>query len=480
MVAELISEPQTDKNLAEIQRVFDLQKQHQYDMSATSAQQRVARLRAFEEVFMRYRDRLAEAMLTDLKKPAIEVDITEIYPVVREIKTATTHIHRWMAPQSVATTIALLGTSSEVHHVSKGVVLIIAPWNYPINLLFYPLVSAIAAGNCVILKPSELAPKTAAVMAELIREAFDEREVAIFEGDAETAKALLRLPFNHVFFTGSPAIGKVVMQAAAVNLTSVTLELGGKSPVIIDQTANLNDAVGKICAAKFINAGQTCIAPDYVLIHESIEAAFVEKMKAHIAKGYGNDPKISESLARIVNSRHTGRIKNLLDEAVSMGANVVCGGPTDLDENYIAPTILTKVPVDAAIMSEEIFGPVLPIVTYRTLDEAIQFVQAKHPPLALYIFSSNRKNKKNILANTQSGDVCINDCALHFLNDNLPFGGHNNSGIGKGHGEAGFKAFSHSRGVLRQQTILNVFRIFYPPYTNFARRLFNLVIKLKL
>ncbi len=477
MPTEVLVSPQSAVNIAEIQRVFDLQRQHQYVMSITTARERVGRLRKLQKAIEAYRERLTIAMHTDYRKPAAEVDISEIYPVVREIKTAITHIDRWMEAKAVATPLALIGSNSEVQPIPKGVVLIISPWNYPVNLTFYPLVSAIAAGNCVILKPSEMVPHTSAVMAELVRETFDEREVAIFEGDAATATALLKLPFNHIFYTGSPTVGKIVMQAAALNLCSVTLELGGKSPVIIDETANIKDAVNKVAAAKFINAGQTCIAPDYLLIHESVAESFFEGLKNNVAKSLGQNPMDSVSYSRIVNARHTNRIKKLLDEAVSMGANMVFGGQTNLDDHYIAPTLLTNIPSDAQIMTEEIFGPILPVITFRNIDEAIEIVRAKYPPLAMYIFSSSRRNKKYILANTQAGDVCINDCAVHFLNDNLPFGGHNNSGIGKGHGEAGFKEFSHSRSVFRQQTFFNTFQFFYPPYTNFTRKLLNIVIR---
>ena len=373
-----------------------------------------------------------------------------------EANDAIKHLASWMKPTSVMPTLLTAGTSSQVKYEPRGRCLIISPWNYPLNLTFGPLVSAIAAGNTAIIKPSEMTPHLSAAMTKLVGELFPEDEVAIFEGEAAVSQALLELPFDHIFFTGSPAIGKVVMAAAAKHLTSVTLELGGKSPTIIDATADLDLAAKNIMWGKFTNAGQTCIAPDHIFVHRSVKDAFVAKTKVVLEKAYGKDGSApSEHLAHVVNARHTARVKALLDDAKAKGARVLFGGQVDEKINSIAPTLLDGISPDSKIMQEEIFGPLLPIFEFDSLDEVITKINAEPKPLALYIYSSDDAAVEKVLGETSSGGACVNHAVMQFAHGNLPFGGVNNSGIGNAHGLYGFRAFSHERAVMRTQLKLS-------------------------
>jgi aldehyde dehydrogenase (NAD+) len=409
-------------------------------------------------------------MWADYRKPAAEVDLSEVYPVVGEVRHAARHLRRWMKPKRVSTRLALFGSRSSIVHEPKGVVLIIAPWNFPFNLTLGPLVSAIAAGNCAMLKPSELTPESTACMRRILGDLFDEDEVAVIEGDATVAEALLRKKFDHVFFTGSPAVGKLVMKAAAEHLTSVTLELGGKSPAIVDATANVAEAARKIAWGKFLNCGQVCVAPDYALVHESVRDEFLAGVRAAI------DARGDAAHGWIVNERHAARVARLIDTAVERGARVVTGGTVRGRE--IAPTVLTDVPPDAPVMQEEIFGPVLPVVTYRTLDEAFETIERREPPLVLYIFSRARTVVREIVRRTRAGGTAVNHTMIHFYELELPFGGVGHSGIGKSHGFAGFEAFSNARGILDQKLPIAAIDFLYPPYTaKWKQKLIDLTIR---
>lgn len=454
----------------EIERVYEAQQQNRAAVAATTAAQRIAKLRALERAMLERRDEIRAAMWADYRKPASEVDLSEIYPVVGEARHAARHLRRWMKPKRVSTRLALFGASSRIVYEPKGVVLIIAPWNFPFNLTLGPLVSAIAAGNCVMLKPSELTPESTACMKRIIGDLFDENEVAIIEGDASVAEALLHKKFDHIFFTGSPAIGRVVMKAAAEHLTSVTLELGGKSPVFVDETANVAAAAKKIAWGKFLNCGQVCIAPDYALVHESIRDEFVAKLRESIeAMG-------SEARGIIVNERHASRVKRLIDTAVAQGAHAVIGGNANGRE--IEPTVLTDVAADAPVMQEEIFGPVLPVLTYRTLDEAFEIVSAREHPLVLYVFTRDRKRAREIIRRTRAGGTAINQTLIHFYEMALPFGGTGHSGIGKSHGRYGFEAFSNARGVLEQRLPFSAIELLYPPYgKKWQQKLIDLTVR---
>jgi aldehyde dehydrogenase (NAD+) len=445
-----------DRPLDEIERLYDLQQQNRAAVGATTAAQRIEKLRRFHDLVLARRDDIRAAMWEDYRKPAAEVDLSEIYPVVSEARHAVRHLRRWMKPRRVGTRLSQIGSRSWVRYEPKGVVLIISPWNFPFNLTLGPLVSAVAAGNCVIVKPSELTPASTACMKRLIAEMFDESEVAVVEGDAPVAEALLRKKFDHVFFTGSPAIGKVVMKAAAEHLTSVTLELGGKSPVIVDKTANLDEAAKKIAWGKFFNCGQICIAPDYLLVDESIRDEFLDKLRVSIAALGENSRGI------IVNDRHAARVKRLVDSAVAQGAQPVVGGACRGRE--IEATVLANVPADAAVMQEEIFGPVLPLLTYRTLDDAFRTIDAREKPLVLYIFSRDRRVVRTILDHTRAGGTAINHTLIQFYNLDLPFGGVGHSGVGKAHGFYGFEAFSNPRGVFDQRLPFSATELLFPPY----------------
>lgn len=442
--------------LEDIERIYDAQQRNRASIAATTAAQRIEKLRRFERLMHERRDEIRAAMWEDYRKPAAEVDLSEIYPVVSEARHSIRHLRKWMRPKRVSTRLALFGSKSTIVYEPKGVVLIIAPWNFPFNLTLAPLVSAIAAGNCAMVKPSEMTPASTACMRRIVSELFEENEVAIIEGDASVSAELLRRKFDHIFFTGSPAVGKIVMKAAADHLTSVTLELGGKSPAIVDSTANLDEAAKKIAWGKFFNSGQICIAPDYALVHESVRDEFVEKLRASTA-ALGD-----ASRGVIVNERHAARVKRLIDQAVEQGANVALGGSSD--GRRIDATVLTNVPPDSSVMREEIFGPVLPVLTYRSLDEAFAVIEGKEHPLVLYIFSRNRKVARRILQHTRAGGTAINHTLIHFFQLDLPFGGVGNSGVGKSHGFAGFEAFSNGRGVLDQRLPFSAIEMLYPPY----------------
>jgi aldehyde dehydrogenase (NAD+) len=444
--------------LDEIERIYDLQQRNRAAVGTTTAAQRIEKLKRFERAILDRRPEIRSAMWDDYRKPAAEVDLSEVYPVVTEARHAARHLRKWMKPKRVPTPLALFGSRSSVVYEPKGVALIISPWNFPFNLTLGPLVSAIAAGNCVMVKPSEMTPASTACMKRILADLFDEDEVAVIEGDASVAEALLRKKFDHIFFTGSPAVGKIVMKAAAEHLTSVTLELGGKSPAIVDASANLTEAARRIAWGKFLNCGQICIAPDYALVHESVRDEFLAKLRSSL------DSQGDASAARgwLVNDRHAARVRRLIDTAVEQGATLVMGGTGSGRD--IAPTILADVPPDAPVMQEEIFGPILPVVTYRTLDEAFAIINGKEHPLVLYIFSRTKSAVREILRRTRAGGTTVNQTLVHFYQLELPFGGVGNSGVGKSHGFHGFEAFSNPRGLLEQKLPYSSIELLYPPY----------------
>ncbi|MES3041446.1 MAG: aldehyde dehydrogenase family protein [Pseudomonadota bacterium] len=461
--------------MTSIQQAFDAQRDTALRLRQSTLAERKAKILKLRDAMLKYQEEIVQAGWADFRKPAAEVDLTEVLPVVAEANDAMRNLKAWMKPQGVWPSRMMIGTKGYMQYEPKGRCLIVSPWNYPVNLSLGPLVSAIAAGNTAIIKPSEMTPHAAAIISKIVREVFDPSEVTVIEGDAPVAQALLELPFDHIFFTGSPAIGKVVMAAAAKHLTSVTLELGGKSPTIVDETADIELAAKNILWAKFTNNGQTCIAPDHIYVHEKVRGAFVDACARVLKDVYGANPQASDSLARVVNSRHTGRINALLEDAVARGAKVLAGGQTDVGDSYIAPTLLGDIPADALIMREEIFGPLLPVISFTNLDEVVARINADAKPLALYVWSRNEANIKRVMQQTTSGGACINHCVVQFLHGNLPFGGVNNSGIGSAHGHHGFKAFSHERAVVRTRIMLA--KMFFPPYTPFTRKLISIFMK---
>ncbi len=465
--------------MEEIKRIFEQQSSHHWKISQTSSTERIKKLRKLKETIFAHKKDLQKAIHDDFGKNPSETDLTEVYPTISEINHSIKHLRQWMKPQTVKTPITLFGTHSEVRHEAKGVVLILSPWNYPFQLLMSPLVAAISAGNCVMLKPSSKTAQTSHFLKKLISEIFDENEVALIEGDNVVADALLELPFDHIFFTGSTRIGKKVMEAAAKNLTPVTLELGGKSPVIVDKSANIKKAAERIVWGKFINAGQTCVAPDYLLLHENHLDEFVTEAKKIITARYGQTEKEQESssdLCRLVSDGALQTMKKILEESVQKGAKIEMGGKTNSNSRFLSPTLLSHVTDDSPIMQEEIFGPILPILTYRTLDDALRIIHKRGKPLALYIFGNDQEKIEEILKNTSAGGTCINTLIVHLANPDLPFGGVGYSGMGNYHGHYGFRTFSHERAVLRQGKI-DTLKMFYPPYTSKVKKMIEWAIK---
>ena len=410
----------------------------------------------------------AAALHQDLGKSAIEARVTEIGFLLNEIDHTLGRLERWLRPARVRLPLALLPGSAQVRPEPLGTVLVIAPWNYPVQLTLAPLIPALAAGNTVVLKPSEVAPATSAALARFVGEYLDPNVVQVVEGGVAETTELLAEPWDHVFYTGNGTVGRVVLRAAAEHLTPVTLELGGKSPAIVTASADLTVASRRIAWGKFTNAGQTCIAPDYVLVHESIADRLAAALVDAIRKLYGSNPRQSPDYGRIVNARHVARLQALLDAGGY--ADVATGGTVDASARYVAPTVLTGVQPDAAVMAEEIFGPILPVLTYAgDVGAAIEFVNARPKPLALYVFASDRREAEAVVASTSAGGVTVNHTLMHVAVPDLPFGGVGPSGMGAYHGKAGFDLFTHRKPVLRKPTRPDP-KIAYPPYSGWKQR----------
>ena len=431
--------------------VFKSQKRKALQLKKSTAQERIARLLKLKETVNANAEKILGALYQDFKKPQQEAGF-EINAITNEIDFINAFLESWMTPQVVPTPEDFGGEASESKIIlePKGVVLFLTPWNYPFVLTIRPLVACIAAGNAVMIKPSELTPHSARLIKEILESVFPEDEVCVFEGGVEVASELLKLPFEHIFYTGGPQVAKIVMQAAAENLSSVTLELGGKSPSIIDDSADFTEVAGKLTFGKYMNCGQTCMTTDYVLVSEKRKDEFLGAMKAAIEAMYGPEGPGTSSpgYARLVNRKHFNRVKNLLQDALYKGATLVTGGKTDEEENYISPTLLADVSPDHAIMKEEIFGPVLPVMTYDTLDDAIDFVNQRDHPLGLYVFGKDRANIEKVINHTTAGGTVVNHTMIHNLSPFLPFGGVGRSGTGKGNGYFAFLDFSNQRPVM--------------------------------
>ena len=443
-------------------------------------QNRKKLLKSFGEFVMQNRQRIHEALRADLGKSETETDISEVFPLITEIKHAIRELGNWVEPEPIDAPITYLGTTSELQYEPKGACLIIGPWNFPFLLTLGPLVSCLAAGNTAIIKPSELTPHTSQLMRDMVKEFFEEDLVTVIEGDAQVATQLLKLPFDHIFFTGSTAVGKIVMRAAADHLCSVTLELGGKSPTIIDASANLNDAAKRIAFGKFLNVGQACVAPDYILIDKTVEQEFIDLLKQNISKLYAANGSInsqSPDYGRIVNARNFNRIDSLVQDAIQLGAKVELNGASDVASRFFHPVILSGVSTDSKIMEEEIFGPVLPIISYSKEEEILPIILARPKPLGFYIFSTRKAFQQKLTDSVSAGAVCINDCVLQFTHPNLPFGGTNASGFGKAHGRYGFLAFSNEKPVLKQKRGITMSSFLYPPFNNRVKRTINLMLR---
>lgn len=424
-----------------------------------SAEWRLNQLRQLYRMIEDEEPRILAALTSDLGKSAAEGFIAETGVVMGELKLQLSSVERWMRPRKVKAPLTVQPGKAKIYPEPLGVALIIAPWNYPFQLAISPLSGAISAGNCVVVKPSEVAPATSAVMAELVHKYLDRSAIAVVEGAVPETTALLAQKFDHIFYTGNGTVGRIVMEAAAKNLTPVVLELGGKSPCIIDRDVNLDVAARRIAWGKWFNAGQTCVAPDYVLVHETVKKPFLDKLASIVREFYGDDPQKSPDYTRIVNGRHLKRLTALLPSG-----KVFFGGKTDPDDRYLSPTVLTDVDPTSPVMQEEIFGPILPVLTVQSLDEAVRFVNDRDKPLALYVFSNDADRAQTVIDGTSSGGACVNDCVMHFAPHELPFGGVGASGMGAYHGKASFDCFTHYKSVLHKPFYLDA-PLRYPPYT---------------
>ena len=435
----------------ELSRVFELQRAHQWDVKASTAEERKAKLTRLKAAVEAHADDIVGAVLEDTRKPEGEIRVTEVLNILGNIQLNIDSVEDWMKPTEV-TPSKNPDDKAMIIPEARGVCLILGPWNFPLGLTFGPLAAAVAAGNCCMVKLTDLCPATARVAGKIVREVFDENEVALFEGGVDVAQALLELPFNHIFFTGSTRVGKIVAEAAAKNLATVTLELGGKSPVIIDDGADIDKIAADLAGAKQFNGGQACICPDYVFVKEDQKDRLVEGFRARVVENLYADGQINKgAIAQIVNKGNFDRVKGLFDDAVEQGATVAVGGTLEEADLTIHPTMLTDVTPQMKILQEEIFAPILPVMTYDNLDQAISYIEDRDKPLALYFYSDNADNVSKVLNRTSSGGTTINGVFSHYLENRLPFGGVNQSGVGSYHGYFGFKAFSHERAVYIHQ-----------------------------
>lgn len=431
---------------------------------------RLENLARLKEAIKRYEPDILNALQKDLAKNETDAYLTEIGFLYEEIKFAQKNVRKWAKPKRVKSSKSVFGAKSEIRYEPYGVGLIIAPWNYPFQLLISPLIGAMAAGNCAILKPSELTPHVSKVIYQMIEGIFPKEYVTVVEGDAKISQELLKQPFDHIFYTGGEKVGKLVMEAAAKHLTPVVLELGGKSPTIVDKDADLDLAAKRILWGKFINAGQSCIAPDYLMVQEEIKEVFVRKLQQYLLEFYGEDPLENPRLGKIVSDKHFERLQGYLDEGA-----ILYGGQSNPDSRKITPTLLDQISWENSVMKEEIFGPILPIMTFVHLKEVIEQITDQPKPLAVYFFSTDKAKQELIVDAISCGGMTVNDCIVHMGNPYLPFGGVGASGMGSYHGEHGFHCYSHAKSVVYQTNRFDLsFR--YPNYKNAAkliRRIFS-------
>ncbi len=461
-----------------VQKTFDAAElvgevRHGFDSGATcSLEWREAQLEAMAAMLEENADRFVAALKADLRKASTESWLTEIGFVLSDIAHTRSHLAKWAKPRRARVPVAFQPGKAKVLPEPKGVVLIIAPWNYPVQLLLSPMAAAIGAGNAIVATPSELAPVTSSILAELCAQYLDTSVIRVVEGAAAESTTLLGQPFDHIFFTGGTRVGKIVMRAAAEHLTPVTLELGGKSPAIVAADANVAVAGRRLAWGKFVNAGQTCIAPDYVLVERGMKEPLLNAMKKSLKEFYGSDPEKSADYGRLISDDHFDRIHGLLTGPGS--GTVAIGGATDRTTRFVEPTVLVDSDPESAVMSEEIFGPLLPVLEVDSIDDAIRFVTDRPKPLALYVFSEDDDAVEKVLAETSSGGVSVNGTLLHIGLPELPFGGIGPSGMGAYHGKTGFETFSHLKSVYQKSTRLDL-KVLYPPYSNLKERLIKVL-----
>ncbi|MEP7196218.1 MAG: aldehyde dehydrogenase family protein [Saprospiraceae bacterium] len=439
---------------------------------------RISGLKRLRSTLTKYRSKIIEALDKDFAKPKFESEASEILVCLRELDLVIRNLKYWSQNKSVDSDILLFGTKSYIRYEPRGVVLIISPWNYPVNLSLCPLIAAYAAGNKIILKPSEFTSHTSDIIEKIISESFSEDDVIVVQGDALKSAELVQLPFNLIFFTGSGSVAKEILKNASANLTPCVLELGGKCPVIIDEKASLSTAVEHIAFAKLLNAGQTCIAPDFVVIHQSQVKKFTEEWDSNLQRKFGLNILENEDYCGIINQRHYDRLKKLISEGIENGGIPSKAIEFDDIKLKIKPVLLLKVDWDSPLMKEEIFGPILPIITYTNRDELCIKLRKFDRPLNLYIFSRDSNFYNYIIDKTRSGGVTINQCILNYVERHLPFGGDHQSGNGRYHGQFGFTEFSHMRSITMQSRIPSSLKLFYPPYTHLKIRIKNILLKL--
>lgn len=456
---------QNIKEIIERQRVF-------YDGATTKdVHFRKEKLKVLREAIIKNEQEIMEALKKDLNKSSFEAYATEIGMVLEEISYTIKHLSAWEKPKKVRTPITQFKSSSTIYSDPFGVVLIMSPWNYPFQLTLSPLVGAIAAGNCSIIKPSNYSPHTSAVINKLIWQNFDDTFISVIQGGREQNSALLEEKFDYIFFTGSVEVGKVVMEAASKHLTPVTLELGGKSPCIVDETANIDLAAKRIVWGKFLNAGQTCVAPDYLLVHSSVKGELINRLRHYIGEFYGEDPSMNADYPKIINEKHYHRLINLMKSG-----NVVFGGQYVDETLQIAPAIMNDVTWNSDIMQEEIFGPILPLLEFQNLNEAVSEIAQRPSPLALYLFTNDKNNEQYVIKKTSFGGGCINDTIVHLATPHMPFGGVGDSGMGGYHGRASFELFSHKKSILKKSNRIDL-PLRYPPYKKSALRLLKKIMR---
>ncbi len=431
---------------------------------------RVEQLRQIKRMTEEQQDKLAEALYQDLGKCKSESWTSEIGFIINDVDHSIKHLKKWMKPRKVSTPIAAQPGSSYRLAEPLGTVLIIGAWNYPFQLLIAPLVAAVSAGNCAIVKPSELAPATSKLIAQMVPQYLDNQAIRVIEGAVDETTELLAQRFDHIFYTGGETVGKIVMSAAAKHLTPVTLELGGKSPCIVEQSANLDVTAARIVWSKWMNAGQTCVAPDYILVEKDQAQPLIDALKKKVEDFYGKDVEKSEDYGRIVNGRHFERLSQYLE-----GQNVVFGGQMDPQAKYMAPTIVLDPSLDSPLMQQEIFGPILPIVTIDKIQQSIAFVNDRPKPLALYVYTKNSQFEQDVLTGTSAGNTCVNDGFMFMVNPDLPFGGVGSSGMGNYHGQFGFDTLSHLKTVMKRSFLFDV-SLRYPPFSRLKLALLKKIL----
>lgn len=442
----------------EIKKLIDKQREYFRKGITLDIDFRINKLKVLRKAIIENESLILKALKEDLNKSDFEGYETEIGIVLDEIRYIIKNLKSWAKPKKVKTPLTQFISTSYIYPEPYGITLIIAPWNYPFQLVMAPLIGSISAGNCSIIKPSEYAPHTSKIISKIISDNFEEEFIAVVEGGIEVNKALLKEKFDYIFFTGSVNVGKIVMEAASRHLTPVTLELGGKSPCIVDEDADIDLAAKRIVWGKFLNAGQTCVAPDYLYLHKNIKDYFIKSAIKYIKEFFGENPLKSEDYPRIINIKHFNRLKNLLKEG-----DILYGGDFDEEKLYIAPTIIDNITWEDSVMQEEIFGPILPLLVFEELDEVIETVNTHPKPLALYYFSNDKEKQKRVISEISFGGGCINDTIVHLATPYLPFGGVGNSGMGSYHGKASFDTFSHKKSVLKKSNLIDI-PLRYPPY----------------